>query len=124
MLNALPSAAVPEKLTVSWTTKFLLLRLPPNHVCRCPVWGGTFGSGAIRLPVLSTVYATTVTVPVNVEVNQPSPALLMTACSTPLPAPSITGASTATQAGQPAACGLGAPTSGAAVPDGVLKCAV
>lgn len=36
-----------------------------------------------RLPILSTVHARTVTVPVKVEVNQPSPALLMRACSTP-----------------------------------------
>src|SRR5258706_14910082 len=121
MLKALPSEAVPEKLIVSWVTKLLWLKLPPNHSCRCPVKGGTLGSGATRFPELSTVHATMVTVPVNVEVNQPSPALLTMECSMPLPVPWITGASTATNAGQPIACGLGAPTAGAEVPDGVLK---
>jgi hypothetical protein len=53
------------------------------------------------------VHATTVTVPANVEVNQPSPALLMMECSTPLPVPWITTASTATHAGQPVACPAG-----------------
>ena len=72
------------------------------------------------MPELSNVHATMVTVPVNVEVNEPSLAVLMTACSMPLPVPWITGASTATKAGQPVACGLGTPTSGAEVPDGVL----
>src|SRR5215468_11959213 len=115
MAKELPSAAVPVKLIVWWMTKFLLLKLPPNQNCRCPVNGGTVGSGAMRLPSLSTVHATTVTVPANVEVNQPSPLLLMMECSTPLPVPWITGASVATHAGQPVACGLGSPTRGAGV---------
>src|SRR5215469_9557274 len=125
MLNVVPSAAVPEKLIVSWLTKLLRLKLPPNHCCRCPVKTGTPGSGATSAPVAgSTVQACTVTMPVKVEVNQPSPASLIIECSMPLPVPSITAPSTATHAGQSAACGLGAPTSGAGVPDGVLKCAV
>src|SRR5262244_3095119 len=124
MPKVLPSAAVPVKLIVSWLTKFLLLKLPPNQNCRCPVKTGTLGSGATRLPALSTVQETTVTVPANVEVNQPSPLLLMMACSMPLPVPWITGASAATNAGQPIACGLGSPTTGAEVPDGVSKFAV
>src|SRR6516165_11835514 len=121
MAKELPSAAVPVKLIVSWLTKFMLLKLPPNHCCRCPVYGSTLGSGATGLPALSAVYATAVTVPANVEVNQPSPLLLMMECSMPLPVPWITTASVATHAGQPTACGLGVPTSGAGVPDGVLK---
>ncbi len=113
MLKLLPSLPVPEKLMVSWLTKFFWLKLPPNHWVRCPVNVGTVGSGASRFPMSSTVHATTVTVPSKVEVNQPSPALLTIECSIPLPVPWITGASVATQDGHPVACGLGAPTSGA-----------
>jgi hypothetical protein len=117
MLNVVPSAAAPEKWIVSRLTKLLRLKLPPNHCVSRPVNGGTAGSGASGAPLLSTFPATTV----NVDVHRPSPALLMIECSTPLPVPWITTASAATHAGQPAACGLGAPTLGAGVPDGVLK---
>src|SRR5262249_18270902 len=48
----------------------------------------------------------------------------MMACSMRLAVPWISGASTATSAGQPIACGLGSPTTGAEVPDGVSKVAV
>ena len=73
------------------------------------------------MPALFAVYAVMVTVPVNVSVCVPSPGPRKILCSTPLPVPWISSASTATHAGQSVACGLGRATSGAAVAFGVLK---
>ena len=86
MRSVSPSVAPPEKWNVEVLAKLLRLKLPPNHSVIRPVKVGTLVSGIVRS---GSRYAVIVAVPVKVEVNQPSRALLMIECSTPLPVPVI-----------------------------------